>query len=218
MRIKLTCNVYRKVFPFLLAVLLLSICFTTVNAKEGGECIEGDCVNGEGTYVYNDGTRYIGESKNGMRDEQGTMIWANGDKYVGTWRNGKRYDKKERDKDTLISIGVAFFIIVFDSSLYVIARKSVRKNNRDFKHIADSLNLSYSYKADKQLLYLLRLADYKYSFIRCVMSGNIKDIYLSIFRTCDDEYVDTKILFKSNMLDLPSFDLSLNKGIITFWS
>ena len=55
-----------------------------------GQCISGDCVNGYGTYIYDDGTKYVGQWKNGLTHGQGTYTWANGDKYVGEWKDDMR--------------------------------------------------------------------------------------------------------------------------------
>ena len=52
------------------------------------ECISGDCVNGYGTYVWDDGGKYIGESKNNLSHGQGTLTYADVDKYVGEYKNG----------------------------------------------------------------------------------------------------------------------------------
>ena len=76
-------------------------------------CIEGDCNNGKGNSTYSDGSKYVGEWKNGKRDGEGTYTFhdgnkyegefkedkrdgegtytsQNGDKYVGEWKNGKQ--------------------------------------------------------------------------------------------------------------------------------
>ena len=52
------------------------------------ECIEGDCINGYGTYTT-DGSKYVGEFKDGSPHGQGTFIGVNGNKYVGEHKNGK---------------------------------------------------------------------------------------------------------------------------------
>jgi len=52
------------------------------------ECIEGDCINGYGTYT-SDGSKYVGEFKDGSPHGQGTFIGVNGNKYVGEHKNGK---------------------------------------------------------------------------------------------------------------------------------
>lgn len=50
----------------------------------------GDCINGQGTYIWANGDKYIGEWKNDRKDGQGTYIWASGEKYTGEWKNDKR--------------------------------------------------------------------------------------------------------------------------------
>ncbi len=57
-----------------------------------GECIEGNCVDGNGTYVFDDGETYTGDFKNGEKHGQGIYIYANGDRYVGQFSNGKKAD------------------------------------------------------------------------------------------------------------------------------
>ena len=60
-------------------------------------CIQGNCKNGQGTWRYDDGAKYVGEFKNGgffsfgERHGQGTYTWAGGDKYVGEWKDGKKH-------------------------------------------------------------------------------------------------------------------------------
>ena len=44
---------------------------------------------GQGTYTFANGGRYVGEFKDGMKNGQGTDIYANGAKYVGEWKDGK---------------------------------------------------------------------------------------------------------------------------------
>ena len=44
-----------------------------------------------GTETYPNGSRYVGEYKNGKRHGQGTYTYANGDKYVGEWNDGWRH-------------------------------------------------------------------------------------------------------------------------------
>jgi hypothetical protein len=52
------------------------------------ECIEGNCVNGQGTYTYPSGSQYIGEWKDGNRHGEGTYTYANGTK-EGFWITDK---------------------------------------------------------------------------------------------------------------------------------
>ena len=53
------------------------------------QCISGDCVNGQGTFVTPSGLKYVGEFKNGIREGQGTFTTPSGLKYVGEFKNGK---------------------------------------------------------------------------------------------------------------------------------
>ena len=64
-------------------VLVLTFSFSAFAA----ECVSGDCDNGYGTYLYDDGNKYVGENKNGLSHGQGTFIFANGNKYVGEFKN-----------------------------------------------------------------------------------------------------------------------------------
>ena len=47
--------------------------------------------NGQGTYTYADGSKYVGEWKDGKRHGQGTYTWADGNKNVGEWKDDKRH-------------------------------------------------------------------------------------------------------------------------------
>ena len=71
----------------LLVNLLLLVCFFPLYAL--GECLKGDCMNGEGAETYPGGHKYIGEFKNGKPNGQGTFTLHDGTKYVGQWKNGK---------------------------------------------------------------------------------------------------------------------------------
>lgn len=77
------------------------------------ECIEGNCDNGNGTYIYSNGSKYVGEFKNSMPNGKGRLIsevgtifanWVDntptgtviftakrGDEYVGEMKNGLQH-------------------------------------------------------------------------------------------------------------------------------
>ena len=55
---------------------------------EEGECIEGDCENGLGTYVFTDGSSYSGEWKDGFPNGSGILKYIDGLKDEGEWRGG----------------------------------------------------------------------------------------------------------------------------------
>ncbi len=72
------------------------ICFSLFHARATaapGKCINGDCRNGTGTFVYPDGSRYEGEWENGKENGFGVCHLADGERYRGEWRDGKRSGK-----------------------------------------------------------------------------------------------------------------------------
>ena len=74
-------NIIMKKILFVLCLGLVSVGY--------GQCVEGDCENGKGTYTWADGRKYSGEWKDYMKHGQGTFTYASGDKYVGEWENEK---------------------------------------------------------------------------------------------------------------------------------
>ena len=54
------------------------------------ECVSGDCVNGYGTYVWDNGDKYVGESKDNLSHGHGTWTFASGNQYVGEHKNHQR--------------------------------------------------------------------------------------------------------------------------------
>ena len=53
----------------------------------GQKCISGNCKNGQGTYTWASGNKYVGEYMNDMKHGQGTFTGASGNKYVGEYMN-----------------------------------------------------------------------------------------------------------------------------------
>ncbi len=53
--------------------------------SEGQNKIE----NGQGTHTYPDGSKYVGEFRDGKRHCQGTYTFQEGDTYVGEWKYGE---------------------------------------------------------------------------------------------------------------------------------
>ena len=52
--------------------------------------IEGPLLSIEDqSLTFPDGSRYVGQFKDGKRDGQGTMTWADGSKYAGQWKDDK---------------------------------------------------------------------------------------------------------------------------------
>ena len=83
---------------------LLFVLLVTVPFLGFGQCIEGDCENGFGTYILektyrmsNDSLvtwkyKYIGEWKNGKKEGMGILMNVDypKDRYYGEWKNNKR--------------------------------------------------------------------------------------------------------------------------------
>jgi len=86
-------------------VILFVLSFLAMNLySQNTGCISGNCDNGYGTFVWDNGDRYTGDWKNGMLDGFGTYYYNNGAKYIGeykqnsmtgkgtyTWVNGDKY-------------------------------------------------------------------------------------------------------------------------------
>ena len=53
----------------------------------GQKCISGNCVNGQGTFTWANGEKYVGENMNGMMHGQGTYTYADGTIEKGLWKN-----------------------------------------------------------------------------------------------------------------------------------
>ena len=51
------------------------------------DCNSSYCKNGKGSYTYADGSKYIGDFKDGEPLGYGTCTYANGDRYEGFWAN-----------------------------------------------------------------------------------------------------------------------------------
>ena len=50
-------------------------------------CVEGDCLNGAGKYLFDNGDKFNGYWANGIRNDYGRYDWKNGDFYLGDFRN-----------------------------------------------------------------------------------------------------------------------------------
>ena len=66
---------------FLIATLLF------YSVSYGQRCV-GNCTNGQGTYTWADGKKYVGSWRDDKQSGQGTHTWPSGQKYVGSWRDG----------------------------------------------------------------------------------------------------------------------------------
>ena len=74
-----------------LMALMLIICSFPLNLF--AECTTGNCETGDGTYVYSDGSKYVGQWKDSVKNGEGTYFYTNGSKYVGQWKDDKKNGK-----------------------------------------------------------------------------------------------------------------------------
>ncbi len=79
-----------KLFFFTMALVFISGCSSTPT-RTG--CISGNCVNGNGTYVWSSGGKYSGGWRNDKKHGYGTYTWADGDSRSGYYLNGKRVSR-----------------------------------------------------------------------------------------------------------------------------
>lgn len=60
-------------------------------------CIEGNCENGEGTLILENGIKYVGQFKDGKYDGIGVCYWPNGGgRYEGEWKDNLPHGKGSR--------------------------------------------------------------------------------------------------------------------------
>ncbi|MDF1548761.1 MAG: caspase family protein [Bacteroidales bacterium] len=72
------------------AIILISfILIAGLSYSQHTGCISGNCINGYGTYVWNNGDRYVGDWTNSNMQGSGTYYFLTGDKYIGQWKEGK---------------------------------------------------------------------------------------------------------------------------------
>ena len=90
--------------------------------------------NGQGTYIFSNGEKYVGEFRNDWRNGQGTYTFPNGDKYVGEWRD----DKKNGQGTYTFNNGI-IQEGAYENGLYIGVKKAaVVQNNQ--KNVASEKN------------------------------------------------------------------------------
>jgi len=77
-----------KKLTAIILTLILSLLFLPCSSYS--DCVDGDCVNGQGTFTFPDGSKYVGNYKDGKFDGQGTYTHYYGSEYVGQLKEGRK--------------------------------------------------------------------------------------------------------------------------------
>ena len=93
----------------LLSCIILISCTVGLSAQ----CLDGNCFNGSGTYLYNSGAEYTGTFKNGKINGQGKLIFSNGNVYNGFWKDDYR-----EGKGNLVFVDGGFYTGSFKKSQF----------------------------------------------------------------------------------------------------
>ena len=73
--------------------ILIILLISQFSFNLSAECIEGNCVNGQGTFNLPNGDQYIGEWKDHKRHGQGTYNYLDGNQYIGEWKDNTKHGK-----------------------------------------------------------------------------------------------------------------------------
>ena len=61
--------------------------------------IDNKLPNGFGTYQHTNGTIYVGQNVDGLREGQGTWTLFDGSKFVGIWKDNRRWKRKSFNEE-----------------------------------------------------------------------------------------------------------------------
>ena len=74
-------------------LLLLLLCVPLLTLAQQTGCVSGDCENGYGTYIWDNGDKYIGGWSNSLKSGQGKYFWVDGSKYEGGFLDNQIWGK-----------------------------------------------------------------------------------------------------------------------------
>ena len=58
------------------------------NRNQNNSCLSGNCINGQGTYIFDDGSKYTGSFQDGLPEGEGKVVYSNGEIYEGKMKGG----------------------------------------------------------------------------------------------------------------------------------
>lgn len=70
-------------------ILSLATLLTMTVSLSFAQCVEGNCYEGNGTFLFENGDTYNGQWKKGLSEGYGVYEFTNGDIYKGAWKAGK---------------------------------------------------------------------------------------------------------------------------------
>jgi len=76
----------KSILSMLTLVFFLNI--TNIVSASEGKCIQGNCSNGYGIFIFDDGRVYEGQWEKGLFDGMGKLIFVSGSKYTGEFKKG----------------------------------------------------------------------------------------------------------------------------------
>lgn len=95
-----------KSFTNFILLALFIFCFSTIHSNAQKGCISGNCGTGKGSFVFQNGTKYNGEFKDGKLHGKGIMSDNKGNKTYGYWEHGVKNGKSksvDADNNTFYS-------------------------------------------------------------------------------------------------------------------
>ena len=170
----------------------------TVKATEG--CIFGNCIDGEGIYVYKDqSARYEGTFQGELPHGKGSIYYANGDKYEGDWVDGNFEGKGilTLSDGSQISGFWKDGVHIGDSNPFQPALNIVQSQNahRDMKVWAVIIGIS-SYNHMPTLRFTDDDAYRMYAFLKSPEGGALPDEHIRIL--IDEDATKDRILHTLN--------------------
>ena len=199
--------------------------------------------DGQGAYYFSNGDRYVGFWKEGKMDGQGTYYFANGDHFKGEWVDGERTKVEVcvlsvcfavvpwiNDVIDFAVVAAPWAAIVVAAFLifYGIRRRYESKRSEALRSVALSLGMSFedgrNIDATQRFgpFQLFSQGDKKE--VRNCLSGTIDGVDVTTFgyeytlagAETSSTVRQTVVVFRSNELSLPEFELRPRSIVETF--